>query len=214
MSYKYLFKYIIIGDTGCGKSCILKRFVDDEFCNEHDLTIGVEFGAKTILSKNGQKIKIQVWDTAGQEMFRSITRSYYRGATVAVVVFDTSRYDTFKDIKKWFDDIHSMGNNKTIIVLVGNKYDLAHRRQVKEQDARNLADKYNCFYMEASAKTGHNIDNIFKIPLEKALENLENGIFAPNESHGIKQGTITEFEFPEIYTYSNAIYNRKCCNIL
>ena len=215
MSYKYLLKYIIIGDTGCGKSCIFKRFIDDQFYHEHDLTIGVEFGVKTILSKNGQTVKIQLWDTSGQEMFRSITRSYYRGAIVAVVVFDITRYDTFKDIRKWFEDVYTMGNNKTIVILVGNKTDLSHKRQVTEQDAQKLVNKYNCFYIESSAKIGHNVNNIFTITMEKVLEDIEKCIIVPEEMNGIKHGTIIkEFEFQDTYTYSDAIYNRKCCNIL
>ena len=97
MSYSYLFKYIIIGDTGVGKSCLLLQFTDKRFRNDHDITIGVEFGSRMIQLDN-KEIKLQIWDTAGQESFRSITRSYYRGAAGALLVYDITRRDTFSHL--------------------------------------------------------------------------------------------------------------------
>merc|ERR1712214_167019 len=103
MSYSYLFKYIIIGDTGVGKSCLLLQFTDKRFQPVHDLTIGVEFGARMI-NIEGKQIKLQIWDTAGQESFRSITRSYYRGAAGALLVYDITRRDTFNHLTTWLED--------------------------------------------------------------------------------------------------------------
>lgn len=97
MSYSYLFKMIIIGDTGVGKSCLLLQFTDQKFRNDHDLTIGVEFGSRKIMIE-GQDIKLQIWDTAGSESFRSITRSYYRGAAGALLVFDITRRESFQHL--------------------------------------------------------------------------------------------------------------------
>ena len=97
MSYSYLFKYIIIGDTGVGKSCLLLQFTDKRFRHDHDLTIGVEFGSR-MLRLEDKEIKLQIWDTAGQESFRSITRSYYRGAAGALLVYDITRRDTFSHL--------------------------------------------------------------------------------------------------------------------
>ena len=99
MSYDYLFKYIIIGDTGVGKSCLLLQFTDSRFRNDHDLTIGVEFGAKIVNIEN-KSIHLQIWDTAGQESFRSITRGYYRGAAAALLTFDITRRETFISLGK------------------------------------------------------------------------------------------------------------------
>jgi Ras-related protein Rab-2A len=121
MSYAYLFKYIIIGDTGkftlargvflttnlylgVGKSCLLLQFTDKRFRQQHDLTIGVEFGARTI-QLNEKNIKLQIWDTAGQESFKSITRSYYRGAAGALLVYDITRRDTFTHLTRWLEEV-------------------------------------------------------------------------------------------------------------
>ena len=208
MSYKYLFKYVIIGNTGCGKSCILKRFVEDDFTNIHDITIGIEFGVNNIVAKNGQKIKIQIWDTAGQEMFRSITRSYYRGATVAVVVFDITCYETFKDINKWFEEIsYMMSNDKSVVILVGNKSDLSNKRKVTTEEAKKLAAEHGCFYIETSAKSGYNVENIFRITMEKVLENIENGFPIPGYKDNIKD----DINNSNIYETPT---NRTCCYLM
>ncbi|KAE8656498.1 putative galacturonosyltransferase 3 [Hibiscus syriacus] len=127
MSYAYLFKYIIIGDTGVGKSCLLLQFTDKRFQPVHDLTIGVEFGARMITIDN-KPIKLQIWDTAGQESFRSITRSYYRGAAGALLVYDITRRETFNHLASWLEDARQHANANMTIMLIGNKSDLAHRR--------------------------------------------------------------------------------------
>ncbi|XKL59540.1 hypothetical protein PGB90_000556 [Kerria lacca] len=117
MSYAYLFKYIIIGDTGVGKSCLLLQFTDKRFQPVHDLTIGVEFGARMITIDNKQ-IKLQIWDTAGQEAFRSITRSYYRGAAGALLVYDITRRDTFNHLTTWLEDARQHSNSNMVIMLI------------------------------------------------------------------------------------------------
>ena len=124
--YSYLFKYIIVGDSGCGKSCILLQYTNERFEPVHDLTIGVEFGTKVVTIPDTtppMSVKLQVWDTAGQESFRSITRSYYRNTAVAIVVFDITRRHTFEQIEKWLKDIYDL-NRTTTILIVGNKIDL------------------------------------------------------------------------------------------
>jgi len=123
MSYSYLFKYIIIGDTGVGKSCLLLQFTDKRFQPVHDLTIGVEFGARMI-NIDQKQIKLQIWDTAGQESFRSITRSYYRGAAGALLVYDITRRDTFNHLTTWLDDARQHSSSNMVIMLIGNKSDL------------------------------------------------------------------------------------------
>uniref|UniRef100_A0A8C0GU69 RAB2A, member RAS onco family n=1 Tax=Chelonoidis abingdonii TaxID=106734 RepID=A0A8C0GU69_CHEAB len=120
MAYAYLFKYIIIGDTGVGKSCLLLQFTDKRFQPVHDLTIGVEFGARMI-TIDGKQIKLQIWDTAGQESFRSITRSYYRGAAGALLVYDITRRDTFNHLTTWLEDARQHSNSNMVIMLIGNK---------------------------------------------------------------------------------------------
>eukprot|EP00494_Astrolonche_serrata_P027102 UN27365 len=137
MSYAYLFKYIIIGDTGAGKSCLLLQFTDKRFQPVHDLTIGVEFGSRMVNIDNKQ-IKLQIWDTAGQEAFRSITRSYYRGSAAALLVYDITRRETFKHLSTWVDEAMTNGTPNMKIILIGNKCDLEHRRQVTTEEGKRF----------------------------------------------------------------------------
>merc|ERR1711959_104322 len=147
MSYAYLFKYIIIGDTGVGKSCLLLQFTDKRFQPVHDLTIGVEFGARMI-NIDGKQIKLQIWDTAGQESFRSITRSYYRGAAGALLVYDITRKDTFNHLSSWLEDAQQHANSNMTITLIGNKSDLEHRRQVQAKEGEDFAKRNSLTFLE------------------------------------------------------------------
>lgn len=122
-SYSYLFKYIVIGDTSVGKSCLLLQFLEKKFKFDHDTTIGVEFGSKIINVKDKQ-IKLQIWDTAGQETFKSITRSYYRGSIGVILVYDITNRDSFNNVSKWLDETKSYANDKITVMLVANKTDL------------------------------------------------------------------------------------------
>ena len=124
MKYEYIFKYIIIGDSGVGKSCLLLQFLENSFKPNHEATIGVEFGTKVIDIENGTNIKLQVWDTAGQDAFKSITRSYYRNAAGALVVYDITSRSSFVNVKKWLEEARTNGNREMAIALVGNKSDL------------------------------------------------------------------------------------------
>lgn len=106
MSFDYAIKFILVGDTAVGKTSILNRFLTGSFDYNHEMTIGVEFGSK-ILTVNKQRIKLQVWDTAGQEEFRSITRSYYRSSAAALVVYDVSRRETFRSVRRWIEEVRN-----------------------------------------------------------------------------------------------------------
>ncbi|KAM7268556.1 hypothetical protein ACFE04_010722 [Oxalis oulophora] len=176
MSYDYLFKYIIIGDT------------DKRFQPVHDLTIGVEFGARmvSILSK---PIKLQIWDTAGQESFRSITRSYYRGAAAALLVYDITRRETFNHLASWLEDARQHANPNMTIMLVANKTDLAHRRAVTKEEGEQFAKENGLLFLEASARTALNVEEAFIKTAGQILQNIQEGVFdVSNESSGIKIG--------------------------
>ena len=159
MAFSYLFKYIIIGDTGVGKSCLLLQFTDKRFQSVHDLTIGVEFGARLIHlpGENKTAIKLQIWDTAGQESFRSITRSYYRGACGALLVYDITRRDTFTNLVRWLDEARCNSNPEMVIALVGNKADLEAKRVVSRQEGADFAAKHRLLFVETSAKTAERV---------------------------------------------------------
>jgi Ras-related protein Rab-2A len=154
-----LFKYIIIGDTGVGKSCLLLQFTDKRFQPVHDLTIGVEFGARMI-SIDQKNIKLQIWDTAGQESFRSITRSYYRGAAGALLVYDITRRETFNHLTRWLEEARQNANSNMVIMLIGNKSDLDHRRAVSTEEGDRFAKENNLVFLETSAKSAHNVEEV------------------------------------------------------
>lgn len=123
MSHDYLLKYIIIGDTSVGKSCLLLKFIDGTFRQKHEITIGVEFGSKIIKASN-TSVKLQVWDTAGQESFKSITRGYYRSAAAALLVYDVTNEKSFRNVEKWLEDLKQNCCSHIEVMLVGNKADL------------------------------------------------------------------------------------------
>merc|ERR1712166_24302 len=176
MSYAYLFKYIIIGDTGVGKSCLLLQFTDRRFQPIHDLTIGVEFGARMITIDKKQ-IKLQIWDTAGQESFRSITRSYYRGAAGALLVYDITRRETFTHLTSWLEESRQHASPNMTIMLIGNKCDDDDKRAVSKEEG------------EAFAKTAHNVEEAFFETAKEIYNKVQKGEFDfSNESHGVKQG--------------------------
>lgn len=187
-NYDYLFKFILIGDSTVGKTCILTRFVDGWFKTDSDPTIGVEFGSKVIRCKSGVTVRLQVWDTAGQESFRSITRSYYRGAIGALLVYDITNSASFENLPTWLKDSLDATNQNIGLVLVGNKVDLEGDRQVDKNVAKEFSKENNLLFMETSAKNGQNIEKIFQILSEQILAKIEAGLINPETELGIKKG--------------------------
>mmetsp|Transcript_6888 Transcript_6888/g.7921 ORF Transcript_6888/g.7921 Transcript_6888/m.7921 type:complete len:212 (+) Transcript_6888:371-1006(+) len=211
MSYAYLFKYIIIGDTGVGKSCLLLQFTDKRFQPVHDLTIGVEFGARMINIENKQ-IKLQIWDTAGQESFRSITRSYYRGAAGALLVYDITRRDTFNHLTRWLEEARQNANANMVIMLIGNKLDLEHRRAVTFEEGAKFAEENGLVFLETSAKTAKNVEEAFVSTAKKIYGNIESGVYdVTNEAHGIKVGVTSSPQFPSYGQDGNQAEGAGCC---
>jgi Ras-related protein Rab-2A len=183
MSYDYLFKYIIIGPSGVGKSCLLLQFTDKRFHTDHDLTIGVEFGARMITIDNKQ-IKLQIWDTAGQESFRAITRSYYRGAHGALLVYDITRRETFNHLKGWLTEVREHSNKEMVIMLIGNKSDLENKRAISYEEGKKFAEENGLIFMETSAKTAANVDDAFLETAKKIYENVKNSNIEFSSSKG------------------------------
>eukprot|EP00010_Vexillifera_abyssalis_P001248 CAMPEP_0201552990 /NCGR_PEP_ID=MMETSP0173_2-20130828/19380_1 /ASSEMBLY_ACC=CAM_ASM_000268 /TAXON_ID=218659 /ORGANISM="Vexillifera sp., Strain DIVA3 564/2" /LENGTH=230 /DNA_ID=CAMNT_0047963587 /DNA_START=26 /DNA_END=716 /DNA_ORIENTATION=- len=194
--YAYLFKYIVIGDTGVGKSCLLLQFTDKRFQPVHDLTIGVEFGARMI-SIDGKQVKLQIWDTAGQESFRSITRSYYRGAAGALLVYDITRRETFNHLTGWLEDARQHSHSNMTIMLIGNKSDMEHQRAVSRKEGEQFAKENGLIFMETSAKTAANVDEAFIDTASHIYDKIKEGVFdITNETYGIKKGTLAESSDP------------------
>ncbi|KNA09147.1 hypothetical protein SOVF_156230 [Spinacia oleracea] len=181
--YDYLFKYIVIGDTGVGKSCLNLQFTDKRFKPVHAITIGAEFGSRTITidnNKNKKVIKLQIWDTGGQEAYRSITRSYYRGAAAALLVYDITRRETFNHLETWLNDArqHALSENMTV-VLVGNKCDVPCRmREVSVEEGKVFAKDHGLMgFVECSAKTGENVDEVFVKTAAVIYNKIQDGVF-------------------------------------
>lgn len=187
-SYSYVFKYIIVGDSAVGKSCLLLQFTDKRFKSTHDLTIGVEFGSRTV-QINDKSIKLQIWDTAGQESFRSITRSYYRGSIGALLVYDITKRQSFENLQKWLEEMKENAYSKMTTILIGNKVDLENERQVSFEEGQAFAKKHDLVFFETSAKSSHNVEKAFLAITQKIYTNLENGEYnIHKESIGIKPG--------------------------
>ena len=152
--------FVVIGDTGVGKSCLLLQFVDRRFSAVHDLTIGVDFGSR-IIELEGERVKLQIWDTAGQESFRSIARSYYRDAAGALLVFDVTRRETFAHLERWLQETKQFASQQICITLVGNKADLNKKRAISREEAEKFAEQFDLIYIETSAKTADGVDEAF-----------------------------------------------------
>jgi len=187
--YLYLFKYIVVGDSGVGKSNLLLQFTDKHFQPTHDVTIGVEFGTRSV-EIEGQNIKLQIWDTAGQESFRSITRSYFRGAAGALLVYDISRRESFNHVSSWLNDTLEHSNPDITIILVGNKSDIADKRQVSTEEGQAYAAEHGLMFFETSARTGDNVEKAFTAVAEDIHQKIKDGVFdLSDDSCGIKLGS-------------------------
>ena len=178
--YDYLFKLIIIGDSGIGKSCLLNRFSDDVYSEAYISTIGVDFKIRTI-EVDGRVCKLQIWDTAGQERFRTITSSYYRGAHGIVLVFDITNPESFANCEMWLVEVQRYASEQVKIILVGTKSDLTEKRKVAFADAQEFAIKHGMEYIETSAKTATNV--------ESAFLNLAKELCVSNHSMTLKDQT-------------------------
>lgn len=162
--FDYLFKLVLIGDSSVGKSNILSRYVHDRFRIDTHTTIGVEFTTKSIqveLEGRMANVKLQIWDTAGQERYRSITTAYYRGAIGCLLVFDVTKRASFEHVSEWLHELREHSNGDTRVLLVGNKVDLRHLREVPTEEAVSFAKDNNLSFIETSAQSGHNIEQAF-----------------------------------------------------
>ncbi|XP_028319927.1 GTP-binding protein YPTC1-like [Gouania willdenowi] len=158
--YDYLFKLLLIGDSGVGKSCLLLRFADDTYTESYISTIGVDFKIRTI-DMDGKTVKLQIWDTAGQERFRTITSSYYRGAHGIIIVYDVTEQESFNNVKQWLDEIDRYACDNVSRLLVGNKSDLLSKKVVDAATAQEVASSLRISFLETSAKSSENVERAF-----------------------------------------------------
>ena len=158
---KYYFKYVIVGNASVGKSCLLVRFTDDKFDIDYKTTIGVDFKFKNVQIEDSN-IKLQIWDTAGQEKYQSITKSFYKGADGVIIVFDLTSEESFLNVQtSWLEEVQKHCTTDIELMLIGNKSDLTSQIEVQRQKAQEFAQQNNMLYYEASAMEGTNVFEAF-----------------------------------------------------
>ena len=171
MTDDYVYKVILLGDSTVGKTCFLLRYCDKTFQEAHLSTIGLDYRLKNMTLQNGKKIKLQIWDTAGQDRFRSINKNYYKGANGIIVIYDVINLQTYENVKMWISQIREEANPNVVIYLVGNKSDAPEKeRIVKTEDGQKIADEFNLTFFETSAKDGKNVNETFECLAEKIDE--------------------------------------------
>jgi Ras-related protein Rab-11A len=208
-NYDYLFKVVLIGDSGVGKSNLLSRFTRNEFNLESKSTIGVEFATRSIVVDD-KTVKAQIWDTAGQERYRAITSAYYRGAVGALLVYDIAKRLSYENVTRWLKELRDHADSNIKIMLVGNKSDLKHLRAVPTEDAKEFARENHLSFIETSALDASNVEDafqnilteIYQIVSNKALETSADAI-RPREGE-----TITVSHTPDD---GGAKQGNKCC---
>ena len=178
-----LFKILLIGDSGVGKTSVILRYTKNVFHEEFLNSIGVDFKSKD-LNIDGRKVKLQIWDTAGQERFRTITTSYYRGAHAIVIVFDLTKRQTYEHVQKWMNDINRFAKENVLKLIIGNKSDLTNEIQVSYEEVRALASQMKATYFSVSAKKNENINEFFEAATKIFL--IKNNFYIEENNKAIK----------------------------
>ena len=179
---EFMYKILLLGDSSVGKTCILTRYSDNTFQEDHMATIGLDFKVKNV-NLDGKIVKVQIWDTAGQDRFKSVTKNYYKGAHGIILIYDVTNKKTFDNVKNWVDIIKEEVSEKVTVILVGNKIDNFDNRKVSTEEGQAIANEYGLQFYETSAKTGDNIDRTFNDLIKKVVE-----IFGKYEEKGQKLG--------------------------
>ncbi|KAJ6797878.1 ras-related protein ARA-4 [Iris pallida] len=177
----YLFKIVIIGDSGVGKSNLLSRYSRNEFNPNSRATIGVEFQTQS-LTIDGREVKAQIWDTAGQERFRAVTSAYYRGAVGALLVYDVTRSATFDSVDRWLQELNTHSDSTVARMLIGNKCDLGEIRAVSTEDGKNLAESEGLFFMETSALDSTNVKTAFEMVIKEIYNRVSRKVLTSDTS--------------------------------
>ncbi|KAJ7536192.1 hypothetical protein O6H91_12G059400 [Diphasiastrum complanatum] len=205
--YDYLFKVVLIGDSGVGKSNLLSRFTRNEFCLESKSTIGVEFATRSI-EVDGKTIKAQIWDTAGQERYRAITSAYYRGAVGALLVYDLTKHSTYDNIQRWLKELRDHADSNIVIMLVGNKSDLKHLRGVTTEEGQAFSEKEGLSFLETSALDSTNVERAFQSTLTEIYRIVSKKALASEELVSAVPGEGTQILLGD----AEASKKRVCCS--
>eukprot|EP00388_Colpodella_angusta_P007847 GDKJ01021876.1.p1 GENE.GDKJ01021876.1~~GDKJ01021876.1.p1 ORF type:complete len:203 (+),score=27.31 GDKJ01021876.1:29-637(+) len=190
--YDHSFKFVIIGDTGVGKSCLLVRFADDAFQQSYLPTIGVDFRYRT-LRVGDKSVKLQIWDTAGQERFKTITNAYYRGADGIVIVYDTTDRESFDNLESWYNEVNQYVKPTTKKILVGNKCDLDFDRKIPKEEAAAKAEELGMKFLEVSAKDATGVEEAFASLAAQILNELPAADDRQNASLSLSTGGLSSY---------------------
>ena len=165
-----VYKVLLLGDTKVGKTCFLMRYTDNTFQETHMSTIGLDYRLKTMKLSSGKNVKVQIWDTAGQDRFRAITKNYFKGAHGIILIYDVTDDQSFDNVSNWIDQIKEEASDNVIILLVGNKIDDVDHRKIQTENGENLANTFKLDFFETSAKTGENVEKTFQTLIQKIDE--------------------------------------------
>ena len=184
-----LYKILLLGDSSVGKTCFLMRYTDNTFQEIHMSTIGLDYKLKNVQLDDGKIVKIQIWDTAGQDRFRSITKNYYKGAHGIILIYDITNKKSFENVRNWINQIKEEVSEKVSIILVGNKIDDEEHRVVPTVEGEKLSKELGLMFFECSAKSGINIDSTFNELVKTTVENyskVSKGEKLKNKKNGKK----------------------------
>ena len=158
---EYVYKILLLGDSSVGKTCFLLRYTDKTF-KSHKITIGLDYSLKSMRLKSGRNIKLQIWDTAGQDRFRAITKNYFKGSQGIILIYDVTNRQTFENLKNWISQIREEATQNEIIYIVANKIDMEDGRIINKEEGEKFAEELGVPYIETSAKIGINVDKTFE----------------------------------------------------
>ena len=204
-NYEVMFKVVLIGDMKVGKTNIVSRYIKNEFNKDSMSTIGVEFGSKELVIE-GHNVKVQIWDTAGQEKYKSITNAYYKGAKGAFVVYDITNKNSFDNADNWLNNLRASADKKCSIILIGNKSDLEDKREVSIEQGEEKAKNNEIAFMETSALSGDNIDKSFEMMINEAYKICHSEMLA-DVNIDIGKSDELSLKRPKEETPDN----KKCC---
>ncbi|XP_054882506.1 ras-related protein Rab-25-like [Poeciliopsis prolifica] len=200
-AYNFVFKVVLIGESGVGKSNLLSRFTKNEFSHDSRTTIGVEFSTRTV-QLNGFSIKAQIWDTAGLERYRAITSAYYRGAVGALLVYDITKHLTYESVERWLKELYDHADPHIVVMLVGNKTDLESERSVPTEEAKDFAEKKGVLFLETSALQSTNVE-----AFNKVLEEIHKKV----SSKEVVRGSINAVTLKSSRAESEEEEKKPCC---
>lgn len=205
-NYDYIFKILLLGDSSVGKTCLLLRYSDDTFTENHISTIGLDYRFKLVTLENKKKVKLQIWDTAGQDRFRAITKNYYKGAHGIILVYDVTNINSFNNIKSWISQIKENTTDNIKITFVGNKIDNEDSRKISHEEGQKLATEYDAKFFETSAKENIRVTDVFSY----ITEEIHNNVMRKEAENTDKKKNKTDTLFVNGEKIKNK-KERECC---